>query len=125
MIAPLVDGYTPIGVNLDATLECLVAEFERLGSPVAMPLGVDIPSAALIPGERARHRAGSAIRRARVALEARDRLWLDETGAGVFDALGSGAVGPGAVGPAEPARGGYLLTRDGDVRPPSPASLPQ
>ncbi|AWH93794.1 AAA family ATPase [Dietzia lutea] len=139
MIAPLVDGYTPIGVNLDATLECLAAELERLGSPVAMPPGVDIPSAALIPGERARHRAGSAIRRARVALEARERLWLDETGAGVFDVVGAGshrvdphgdeagagAVGPGAVGPAEPARGGYLLTRDGDAHPPSPAALPQ
>ena len=134
MIAPLVDGYTPIGVNLDATLECLVAELERLGSPVAMPLGVNIPSAALIPGERARHRAGSAIRRARIALEARDRLWLDETGAGVFDVVGARSqrvdphgdeAGPGAVGPAEPARGGYLLTRDGDVHPPSPASLPQ
>ena len=134
LIAPLVDGYTPIGVNLDATLECLDSELERLGSPVAMPLGVDIPSGALIPGERARHRAGSAIRRARVALEVRDRLWLDEAGAGVFDVVGAGSqrvaphgdeAGPGAVGPAEPARGGYLLTRDGDVHPPSPASLPQ
>lgn len=120
MIAPLVDGYTPIGVNLDATLECLVAELERLGSPIAMPLGVDIPSAALIPGERARHRAGSAIRRARVAFEARERLWLDEAGAGTFD-----EAGPGAVGPVELARGGYLLTRDGDAHPPSPAALPQ
>ncbi|MBC7307515.1 MAG: AAA family ATPase, partial [Dietzia sp.] len=120
LIAPLVDGYTPIGVNLDATLECLDSELERLGSPVAMPLGVDIPSAALIPGERARHRAGSAIRRARVALEVRDRLWLDEAGAGVFD-----VVGPGQAGPGELARGGYLLTRDGDAHPPSPAALPQ
>ncbi|MBB1019944.1 AAA family ATPase, partial [Dietzia sp. E1] len=120
LIAPLVDGYTPIGVNLDATLECLDSELERLGSPVAMPLGADIPSAALIPGERARHRAGSAIRRARVALEVRDRLWLDEAGAGVFD-----VVGPGQAGPGELARGGYLLTRGGDAHPPSPAALPQ
>lgn len=91
----------------------------------AMPLGVDIPSAALLPGELARHRAGSAIRRARVAFEAWDRLWLDETGAGTFDVAGPGAVGPGAVGPVELARGGYLLTRDRDAHPPSPAALPQ
>ena len=114
LIAPLVDGHTPIGVNLDATLGCLETELERLGAAEPMPPGVDIPSAALIPGERARHRAGSALRRARVALEARERLWTDEAAAGTF---GGDPVG-------NPA-GGYLLTRDGDVRPPSPAALPQ
>ncbi len=114
MVAPLVDGHTPVGVDLDVTLGRLDAEFARLGGTVPLPVGVDIPTDALTPGERARGRSGSALARARVALEAHGRLHLDDAAAGTFDA---DLVDEAAVG--------YLLSRDADVRPPTSEVLPQ
>ena len=114
LVAPLVDGHTPVGVGLDTTLDRLDAEFARLGGTVPMPIGVDIPAEALTPGERARSRAGSAVVRARAALEAHARLHLDDAAAGIFDA---DLVDEAAVT--------YLLSRDADVRPPTSEVLPQ
>ncbi|KAA0917414.1 AAA family ATPase [Dietzia sp. ANT_WB102] len=114
MLAPLMDGYTPVGVDLDATFGQMVAEFARLGREVSMPLGIDIRAEVLSPGERARSRAGSALIRARAALTAHGRLVLDDAAAGTFDA-----------DLIDEAPVSYLLSRDTDVRPPTSTALPQ
>lgn len=114
MIAPLLDGHTPVGVHVDATLGYIDSELKRLGSAAPMPLGVDIPADRLTPKERTRTRAGSALVRARAALEARDRLWPEDRAAGVFDA-----------DLVEETDISYLLSRDTSVRPPTSDALPQ
>lgn len=114
MIAPLLDGHTPVGVHVDSTLSYVDSELKRLGSVEPMPLGVDIPADGLTPGERSRSRAGSALVRARAALEAYERVWPEDPAAGVFDAdLGEGS----AIS--------YILSRDADLRPPTCNALPQ
>lgn len=114
MIAPLLDGHTPVGVHVDATLGYIDSELKRLGSAAPMPLGVDIPADTLTPKERTRTRAGSALVRAQAALEARDRVWPEDPAAGVFDA-----------DLVEETEISYLLSRDTDVRPPTSDALPQ
>ncbi|MFN3602629.1 MAG: AAA family ATPase [Dietzia sp.] len=114
MIAPLLDGHTPVGVDVDRTLGCIDSELKRLGSAMPMPSGVDLPSQHLTPKERTRTRSGSAIERARVALEVREQLAADDPAAGVFDA-----------DLVDETRIGYLLSRDVDVHPPTSDVLPQ
>ncbi|MDX2357405.1 AAA family ATPase [Dietzia sp. PP-33] len=114
MIAPLLDGHTPVGVDVDRTLGLIDSELRRLDSAMPLPPGVDVPSLHLTPKERARTRSGSAIERARVALEARDHLGTDDPAAGVFDAV-----------PGEDAGICYLLGRDTDLHPPTSEVLPQ
>lgn len=114
LIAPLLDGHTPVGLEVDRTLGHIDSELTRLGSAAPMPLGVDIPSRHLTPKERTRARSGSAIERARVALEVREQLALDDPAAGMFDA---DLVDQSGIS--------YLLSRDADVRPPTSEALPQ
>ena len=114
MLAPLLDGLTPVAVNADRTLGELETELRRLGSAAPMPLGVDVPSQLLTPGERARTRASSALTRARTALEAHARIDPGDGAAGVCDA-----------DQVDEARIGYLLSRDPEARPPRSDVLPQ
>ncbi|PTM87368.1 AAA family ATPase [Dietzia psychralcaliphila] len=114
MIAPLLDGHTPVGIDVDSTLGHIDSELKRLGSAIAMPPGVDIPSQHLTPKERTRTRSGSALDRARVALEVRAHLAADDAAAGVFDA---DLVEETAIS--------YLLSRDIDANPPTSDVLPQ
>lgn len=114
LIAPLLDGHTPVGLDVDRTLGHIDSELKRLGSAVPMPLGVAIPSQHLTPGERALSRSGSAIARARVALEVRQQLACDDPAAGMFDADLVDQTGIS-----------YLLSRDADLRPPTSDALPQ
>ena len=114
MIAPLLDGHTPVGVHVDTTLGYVDSELKRLGGAAPMPLGVEIPADRLTPRERTRTRAGSALVRALAALEAHERLWPEDPAAGVFDA-----------DLVEETDISYLLSRDVDVRPPTSDALPQ
>ena len=114
MIAPLLDGHTPVGVDVDRLLGTIDFELKRLGSAMPMPLGVDVPAHLLTPPERARTRSGSAIERARVALDARAELAIDDPAAGAFDA---DLVEEPAIS--------YLLSRDTHLRPPTSDVLPQ
>ena len=114
IIAPLLDGHTPVGVHIDFTLGQIDSELKRLGSAEPMPLGVDIPADGLTPDERIRSRAGSALARARAALEACERAWPEDSAAGVFDA-----------GLGEASDISYLLSRDADLRSPASSALPQ
>lgn len=114
LLAPLLDGYTPVAVDVDRTLGELEFELRRLGSAAPLPLGVDVPGHRLTPGERARARSGSALTRARTALEALTRLSPEDNAAGSFDAdlLDESEIS-------------YLVSRDADVPPPSSRVLPQ
>ncbi|MDV8001884.1 AAA family ATPase [Rhodococcus sp. IEGM 1408] len=114
MIAPLLDGHTPVGVDVDRTLGAVDSELKRLGSAMPMPLGVDVPAHLLTPRERTRTRAGSAIERARVALDVREAMAIDDPAAGAFDA---DLVGEPAIS--------YLLSRDAHIHPPTSDVLPQ
>lgn len=114
ILAPLLDGHTPVGVGVEQTLGQIEHELRRLGSATPLPHGVDIPSPHLIPGERARSRSASALTRARSALAAQSRLWPPDGAAGEFDA---DLVDDGEIG--------YLLSRDQGLRTPRNGALPQ
>ncbi len=114
LLAPLLDSYTPVAVNADHALGEIEHELRRLGSVTPLPLGVDLPSHELTPGERARARAGTALTRARAVMEAHSRIRPRDGGAGEFDA-----------DLVEEAEIGYLVSRDADLRPPSSEVLPQ
>lgn len=114
LLAPLLDGHTPVAVDVDRTLGEIEYELRRLGSATPTPLGVNVPSPQLIPGERARSRAASALTRAQSALAAHARVWPADGPAGTFDA---DLVEEGEIG--------YLLSRDSQARAPSSEVLPQ
>ena len=122
MIAPLLDGHTPVGVGVDRLLGSVHSELTRLGGGLSLPPGVDIPAHLLSPGERARTRSGSAIERARTALDVRAQCAVDDPAAGAFEFDPDPDPGMDAVdGPGL----SYLLSRDADLRPPTSAALPQ
>lgn len=114
LLAPLLDGYTPVAADVDRTLAVLEFELRRLGSASPLPLGVDLPAHLMAPGERIRTRSGSALKRARSTLAAHSRIGLDDEAAGRFDA-----------DLLEEADLGYLVSRETDVRPPASEVLPQ
>ncbi len=116
MLLPLLDGCTPVGVDVDRTLGRIDFELRRLGTSLPMPLGVDVPAGRLEEDERAALRSGSALARARAALRARDRLGADDPAAGAFEADAASDAGMTV---------GYLLTRDPGAATPRSAALPQ
>nr|PZN23641.1 MAG: AAA family ATPase [Mycolicibacterium hassiacum] len=104
LIAPMLAGHTPVGPNIDETLGLIDFELKRLGQVVAMPLGVDVPSAK-VSGRTALQRARSAL----AALESADT----ESGASTFS----------EPEPAESVSG-LLVSRDPDVPTPKADHLP-
>ena len=114
LLAPLLDGHTPVAVDVDRTLGDLEYELRRLGSAAPLPLGVNVPAHRLTPAERSRTRSGSALTRARAALAAHARLSPEDAAAGSFDAdlLDESEIG-------------YLVSRDSDISPPTSRVLPQ
>lgn len=111
-LAPLLDGCVPVGVGVDAAFGLLDFELKRLGTVVPLPLGAEIPAGALTPEDRQGLAAPSALERARTALRVAERAGVPTSAGTPFDA-------------AEPGEDGtYLLTRDPDAAPPSPAGLP-
>lgn len=113
VLAPVLEGYTPVGPNVDETLALIDFELKRLGAVVPLPLGVPVA----VPAGPGREAAVPS------ALElARDALAAFETAGAATEAVDAFAD------PAETdlqAGGlGYLLTRDPGVPAPAPAHLP-
>jgi hypothetical protein len=111
-LAPLLDGCVPVGVGVDAASGLLDFELKRLGTVVPLPLGAEIPAGALTAEDRRGLAAPSALGRARAALRAAERAGVPASAGTPFDAAGPGEDGT------------YLLTRNPDAAPPSPAGLP-
>lgn len=105
VLAPMLAGCTPVGTGIDDTLGLIDFELKRLGLVVATPLGADVPGRA--PS------AGTALDRARAALDA-------------FVASGTGDSGATAFDDPEPSESmsGCLVSRDPDVPTPTAAHLP-
>lgn len=78
VIAPMLAGCTPVGVGIDETLGLIDFELKRLGYVVAMPLGIDVPLAALEPTHRQALGAGTALERACAPLDARAKARLND-----------------------------------------------
>ncbi|MDN5759694.1 MAG: AAA family ATPase, partial [Tomitella sp.] len=119
MIAPVIDGHTPVSVDVDTALGHVDFELKRLGSSMPMPLGVDLEPADLDDGEREALRSGSALERARAIMRAHTRIGADDSAAGAFDA---DAVEAAA---GDTGRAGYLLSRNSDASTPTSQLLPQ
>jgi ATP-dependent DNA helicase PIF1 len=104
VIAPMLAGCTPVGAGIDETLGLIDFELKRLGLVVATPLGVDVPKSPAV---------GTALDRARAALNAFSAMDSADSGASAFD---------------EPEAGesisGHLVSRDPDVPTPASVHLP-
>ncbi|MCP9271846.1 AAA family ATPase [Mycolicibacterium arenosum] len=105
VVAPMLAGCTPVGAGIDETLGLIDFELKRLGLVVATPLGVEIRA-----GRLAR---GTALDRARAALDA-------------FLASGTGDSGALAFDDPETAESptGCLVSRDAEVPTPTAVHLP-
>ncbi|RZI96231.1 MAG: AAA family ATPase [Microbacterium sp.] len=115
VLAPLLEGVTPVGVRVDDALAKVDFELKRLQHVVPMPFGVEVPYGALSSEERVAESSGRAAARARAALAA-------------FMRLREAGVALASSTPFEPAESlpdpSYLLTRDPDLAPPSTDRLP-
>lgn len=104
VIAPMLAGCTPVGVGIDETLGLVDFELKRLGLVVATPLGAEVRQGVA---------AGTALERARAALDAFSGMDSPDLGASPFD---------------EPEAGesisGHLVSRDPDVATPASVHLP-
>lgn len=101
VLAPLLEGWTPVGPDVDRTIGLLDHELKRLGHVVPLPLGVEC---------RGPVQGRTALQRARSAL-----------------ALAEGTTGAAATAferAEELPDAGMLVSRDTDVRPPSTTELP-
>ncbi|WP_375001731.1 AAA family ATPase [Aeromicrobium sp. CTD01-1L150] len=112
VLAPLLQGCTPVGVGVDDVLGLIDFELKRLGHVCPMPYGVDVPDRRLTSQERSGLASGSALQRARTQLSAHARL---------RDDLGSGTGFEQVDGFGEP---GCLLGRDHDLAVPQAERLP-
>ncbi|WP_148239390.1 AAA family ATPase [Ruania zhangjianzhongii] len=125
VLAPVLQGYTPVGANIDETIALIDFELKRLGAVVPLPLGVLVTVPAR-PGRSAPAPSvppALSVPPAPSALDlAREALTAFETDGAATDAVDA------FTDPAEtdlPAGGlGYLLTRDAGFPAPQPAHLP-
>ena len=115
VLAPILEGVTPVGVRVDDALAKVDFELKRLQHVVPMPFGVEVPYGALSSAERSAESSPRAVERARAALDAFLRL----RESGVATVTGT---------PFEPAESlpdpSYLLTRDPGLPVPSTDRLP-
>jgi hypothetical protein len=113
VIAPMLAGCTPVGVGIDETLGLIDFELKRLGHVVSMPLGVDVPLAALEPNHLHALSDRTALGRAAMVLNA-------STTSGFAD------MGFTAFSEPEPSEtlGGILLSRSRDTPTPVAVHLP-
>lgn len=113
VLAPLLEGSTPVGVDADLTLGFVDFELKRLGRTVPLPLAVELPRDALEPAERRALASGRALDRARATLAVHSRLDRTDASASAFLLAEDEADDPG-----------YLLTRDPQATPPTSAQTP-
>ena len=104
VVAPMLAGFTPVGVGVDETLGLIDFELKRLGHVTAMPLGVELRGA--------RVSGRTALERAQSALAAHGGTDAEE--------------GSSAFEEPEPAESvsGLLVSRDHAVRTPAADHLP-
>lgn len=105
VLAPMLTGCTPVGAGIDETLGLIDFELKRLGQVTVMPLGVDLPRAAV------RRTGGTALDQAMSTLAA-------------FTASGAGGSGTTPFGDPPESLSGHLLTRSHTVPTPTAATLP-
>ncbi|WP_144791642.1 AAA family ATPase [Kocuria palustris] len=96
-LAPLLQGRTPVGLDIDRTLSRIDVELKRNGHVARMPLGRELDDGTLTPADRLRLGAPSALERALAARDIAARRGI--TGLEAF--------------PAVDDRPGYLLPRTG------------
>ncbi|WP_277051111.1 AAA family ATPase [Ruania albidiflava] len=111
VLAPVLEGYTPVGPDVEETLALVDFELKRLGVVAPLPLGVPVSAGASRPAA-----ADSALSLARAALAA------FRTHGGAVEAVD--AFGDPDETDLQTGGSGYLLTRDPDTPAPSPAHLP-
>lgn len=102
-IAPLLEGWVPVGVDVDEVLGQIDFELKRLHRTYPMPVGVDLRVDELTPDERRSFASGRALDRARAAMAAHRRLGQDRPGSS-FEQLEAVEDEPG-----------HLISRDADV----------
>lgn len=113
VLAPLLEGATPVGVDADLTLGLVDFELKRLGRTVPLPLAVELPRDSLEPAERRALASGRALDRARATLAVHQRLGCTDASASAF-----------VLGEDEADDPAYLLTRDPQATPPTSAQTP-
>jgi hypothetical protein len=113
VLSPLLDGCTPVGLDIDGTLGLVDHELKRLGVVAPLPVGVEIPRR-FTADDRWGVSAPTALARARAAMAVFRREGGDALDGAPFDA---GAAGGGADA-------AYLLTRDVAAQPPVSAAMP-
>ncbi|HLS63717.1 MAG TPA: AAA family ATPase, partial [Ruania sp.] len=116
VLAPVVQGYTPVGPDVEEVLALVDFELKRLGVVAPLPLGVPVRAEAGAGAGGARPAAGSALARAKAALAA---FQTRGGSAEAVDAFGD----PGETD-LQTGGSGYLLTRDPDAPAPRPEHLP-
>ncbi|MFI5426904.1 hypothetical protein [Aeromicrobium sp. UC242_57] len=113
VLAPVLEGATPVGVATDHGLGLVDFELKRLGRVDTLPMGIDLRPQDLNGEERQGLLAGTALQRAQAALAAHARLGVQDGGATAFEA--ADVLDAGSA---------YLLTRDPQASPPSSVHLP-
>ncbi|MCU1701688.1 MAG: helicase [Mycobacterium sp.] len=113
VIAPMLAGCTPVGVGIDETLGLIDFELKRLGLVVPTPLGTDVPHSVLGAEHRRGLAAGTALERARAALDAFSHTDSADSSASAFDEP-----------EASESFSGHLVSRNPEVATPASAHLP-
>lgn len=113
ILGPVLEGWTPVGVNIDTTWDEIDYELKRHATTVALPSGVSIPTDALTERERQLSLGRTALERANAALAAFKRQDIEDPGAGPFEEASE-----------LEASASFLLTRDPGTPVPLPPQLP-
>ncbi|BBZ43923.1 AAA family ATPase [Mycobacterium parmense] len=113
VIAPMLVGCTPVGSGIDETLGLIDFELKRLGHVTALPLGIEVPLAALRPTHGRALAAATALERALASLNARAKAGLDDSSSTPF---------------GEPEQSesllGYIVSRSHQIPTPTSVHLP-
>ena len=130
LLAPVLDGCTPVGPGIDETMALLDFELKRLGVVVPLPLGVAVSADGAAPadGGGPGNRGGSRVAAGRVSGSGQSESALDLARAALAALTAPADAVDAFTDPSgsdlESAGVGYLLTRDPDVPAPRPSHLP-
>ena len=113
VLGPVLEGWTPVEVDIDTTLDDIDYELKRHAATVALPIGVSIPASELTLGERHSMGGRAALERARAVLAAFERLGIEDPSSSPFEEV----IEP-------PASANFLLTRDPEAPLPTPPQMP-
>jgi len=111
--APLLEGITPVGVEIDETLALIDFELKRSGTVAPLPLGIDVPRSSMPDVHRPSTQPVAAIDIARTMLAAYHSSPVPVPTASGFPPV-----------EASTSEIGYLLTRDPELSPPHSDQMP-